>query len=244
MNRIITIIIVLILIIILYLLINLYANNIEVYEYDSGIKGINLLLIGGTHGNEPAGSVALTDLIKDLYSKKYKLNSGKITIINKANKLGLLFDNRYLLHRFVNRDLNRNYPRTASESPLDPISRKIIKYVDESDWVLDFHEGWGFIYENEGSMGSGIFPGKTKNSKIMANNILTSINSAIDDYNKFQLVYDVHPTIRSLKSYANYIGVNYILIETSGQNDIQSLDIRVNQVRFIIDFFLRFNDMI
>ena len=222
----------------------MYGNSIEVFEYDSKVKGINLLLIGGTHGNEPAGSVALTKLIDDLRNNNYRLKSGKITIINKPNKLGLLFDNRYLIHRFSNRDLNRNYPRNASENPLDPISKKIIKYVNESDWVLDFHEGWGFIYEEKGSMGSGIFPGKTKSSQIMANNILISINSAIDDHNKFQLIYDIHPTIRSLKTYANYMKINYILIETSGQGDIQSLDIRVDQVRFIIDFFLKFNDII
>jgi hypothetical protein len=93
-------------------------------------------------------------------------------------------------------------------------------------------------------MGSAIFPGNTPNSLTMSQNIQIGINNAIDGKNKFGLKEGVHPDYRSLKSYANYIGKDYILIETSGQNDIQPLDVRLEQVRFIIDFFLRFNDMI
>jgi hypothetical protein len=241
MNRIILFIIIFV---IFYIILQLYCNNIEVNVFDSNVKGINLLLVGGTHGNEPAGSVALTNFIKDLKDKKYILKSGKITIINKPNKLGLLFNNRHLLHRFINRDLNRNYPRNALEKALDPISKKIMNYVNKSDWVLDFHEGWGYIYENKGSMGSGIFPGNTPNSITMSKNIQIGINNAINGKNKFGLKEGIHPDIRSLKSYVNYLGINYVLIETSGQNDIQPLDVRLDQVRFIIDFFLRFNDMI
>jgi predicted deacylase len=229
---------------ILFIILQFYCNNIEVYEFDSKVKGIHLLLIGGTHGNEPSGSVALTKFIKEMKEKRYVLKTGKITIIPKPNKLGYLFNKRNLLHRFYNKDLNRNYPRNAKEKPLDPISAKIMDYVNKSNWILDFHEGWGYIYENKGSMGSGIFPGNTQNSITMANNILTSINSAINGENKFGLQEGIHPNIRSLKSYANYLQKNYILIETSGQNDIQPIHIRVEQILFIIDFFLRFNDMI
>jgi hypothetical protein len=238
------IIILFLILIILYIILQYYCNNIEVIEFDSKVKGINLLLIGGTHGNEPSGSVALTKFINDIKEEKYILKTGKITIIAKPNKLGILFNTRNLLHRLTNKDLNRNYPRNAKEKPLDPISAKIIQYVNKSDWILDFHEGWGYIYENKGSMGSGIFPGNTKDSITMAHNILTSINSAINSNNKFGLEEGIHPNIRSLKSYANYLEKNYILIETSGQNNIQPLEIRVQQVLFIIDFFLRFNDMI
>ena len=229
---------------ILFIILQYYCNNIEVYEFDSKVKGIHLLLIGGTHGNEPSGSVALFKFIKEMQDKKYNLKIGKITIIPKPNKLGLLFNKRNLLHRLYNKDLNRNYPRNAKEKALDPISAKIMDYVNKSDWILDFHEGWGYIYENKGSMGSGIFPGNTENSITMANNILTSINSAINSENKFGLEKEKHPDIRSLKSYANYLQKNYILIETSGQNDIQPIEIRVEQILYIIDFFLRFNDMI
>ena len=237
MNRIILIITICV---ISFITLQLYCNDIKVEVFDSNVKGINLLLIGGTHGNEPAGSVALTNFIKDIKDKKYILKSGKITIINKPNKLGLLFNNRHLLHRFINRDLNRNYPRNASEKALDPISKKIMIYVNKSDWVLDFHEGWGYIYDHKGSMGSGIFPGNTPNSLTMSQNIQIGINNAIDGKNKFGLKEGIHPDLRSLKSYANYIGKDYILIETSGQQGVQDLDVRTTQTRIVIDTVLNY----
>ena len=122
-------------IIILFFILQLYSNNIAIYEFDSNKPGLNILLIGGTHGNEPSGSVALLQFINSLKEKKYKLKIGKITIIPKPNKLGYIFNSRYLLHRFTNRDLNRNYPRNAYEKPLDPISAKIMHHVKKSDWI-------------------------------------------------------------------------------------------------------------
>lgn len=238
------ILIVFFIIIILFFILQIYSNDIAIYEFNSNKPGLNILIIGGTHGNEPSGSVALLQFIKSMKENKYKLKIGKITVIPKPNKLGYMFNNRFLLHRFVNRDLNRNYPRSANEKPLDPISAKIMRYVNNSDWILDFHEGWGYINEDKGSMGSGIFPGNSKNSIIMAKNILTSVNLAINGEKKFGYKEGIHPDLRTLKSYANYLDKNYILIETSGQNDIQPMTIRVEQIIFIIEFFLRFQDMI
>ena len=68
----------------------------------------------------------------------------QIIIIWNLNKLGLLFYRRLLLHKFSNRDLNRNYPSENNKIAKCILSRKIIKLVDNSDFILDFHEGWGF----------------------------------------------------------------------------------------------------
>jgi len=230
-------------IIILFLILQFYCNNIDIYEFDSNKPGINLLLIGGSHGNEPSGSVALLQFINSMKNEKYKLKNGKITVIPKPNKLGYIFNSRYLLHRFINRDLNRNYPRNVNEKALDPISAKIMHHVNKSDWILDFHEGWGYASEQKGSLGSGIYPSDSKNSIIMAQNILKSINLAING-NKFVYKENVNPNLRTLKSYANYLEKNYILIEITGQNNIQPIKIRSEQIIFIIQFFLRFHDMI
>jgi hypothetical protein len=244
MNRYILILVIIITIII-YTILQIYGNNIKIHTFDSGIPGINLFLIGGTHGNEPSGSVALTNFIEKINCGKIKLKRGKIVVIDKPNKLGILFNNRYLLHRIYNRDLNRNYPRNAKERPLDPISRTIVEQIHNSDWILDFHEGWGYINEQQGSMGSGIFPGKSKEARELGMVFQEVVNAEIDDkIKKFGLVNGIHPDIRSLKNFCDYIEKHYILIETSGQNDIQPLDIRVKQVDTIINLFLKSQDMI
>ena len=140
----------------------------------------------------------------------------------------------------TNRDLNRNFPRNKIETAEEPISKKIIDYVLQSDLIIDFHEGWGFHKINPESMGSGIYPGKTKFSILLSNELLNHINEYISDpLKKFSIEYNKHPDIKSLKNYVNFLGKDYILIETSGQDNIQPLHIRVEQDLKIINYSLK-----
>lgn len=41
--------------------------------------------------------------------------------------------------------------------------------------------------------------------------------------------------LNTLDYYCNSINKNYILIETSGQNNIQPLETRINQIMLVID---------
>jgi hypothetical protein len=228
---------ILITIIIIYYFIYNYANDIEIVTIDSMKTGPTILLIGSVHGNEPAGSVALYKFMNSL--KNNNIQSGKLFIIPCPNKLGLLFNSRWLLHRLNNRDLNRNFPRNEREIALDPISTKIMEYVIKSDLIIDFHEGWGFHKINPESMGSGIYPGDTKFSIVLANELLNNVNQYIQDpIKKFSIVYNKHPDIKSLKNFANYLGKDYILVETSGQDNIQPMDLRVKQDLQIIQYSL------
>lgn len=228
---------ILITIIIIYYFIYNYANDIEIVTIDSMKTGPTILLIGSVHGNEPAGSVALYKFMSIL--KNNNIQSGKLFIIPCPNKLGLLFNSRWLLHRLNNRDLNRNFPRNEEEIALDPISTKIMEYVIKSDLIIDFHEGWGFHKINPESMGSGIYPGDTKFSIVLANELINNVNQYIQDpIKKFSIEYNKHPDIKSLKNFANYLGKDYILVETSGQDNIQPMDLRVKQDLEIIQYSL------
>jgi len=230
---------ILITIIIIYYFIYNYANDIEIVTIDSMKTGPTILLIGGVHGNEPAGSVALYKFISIL-KKNNNIQTGKLFIIPCPNKLGLVFNSRWLLHRLNNRDLNRNFPRNKEEIALDPISAKIMEYVLKSDLIIDFHEGWGFHKINPESMGSGIYPADSKFSIILANELLNYVNQYIQDpIKKFSIVYNKHPDIKSLKNFANYLGKDYILVETSGQDNIQPMDLRVQQNLQIIYYSLK-----
>ena len=229
---------ILISIIIIYFFIYNYANDIEIFTIDSMKSGPTILLIGSVHGNEPAGSVALKTFMRSL--KTDSLTSGKLFVIPCPNKLGIIFNTRWLLHRLNNRDLNRNFPRNNREIAEDPISKKIMEYVTQSDLVIDFHEGWGFHKMNAESMGSGIYPGKTKFSIILSNELLNHVNKHITDpLKQFSIEYNKHPDIKSLKNYVNFLGKDYILIETSGQDNIQPLDVRVQQDLQIINYSLK-----
>jgi hypothetical protein len=226
-------------IIILYYLFYKYSTKLEFFTVDSKNPGPTLFLIGGTHGNEPAGSVGLNHIINEIKNGKIKIKYGKIIILAKANKSGLFFNSRFMLHNLFNGDLNRNYPINKNEKPRDYISKKITKIVDQADWIIDFHEGWGYARVNKKSMGSGIYPGKFEESINIANLLVKNINKQISNpKKKFIVLTGVHPNLNTLKNYAALQNKKYILIETTGQNNIQPLKVRKNQVINIVYNFL------
>ncbi|MCP4727901.1 MAG: succinylglutamate desuccinylase [bacterium] len=55
----------------------------DVYVFDSGVEGGSVLVLGGTHPNEPAGFIAAVLLIENL-----NLSKGKFFIIPRANASG------------------------------------------------------------------------------------------------------------------------------------------------------------
>lgn len=229
-------IIVICLIIIVYILLYNWANDIHIVILDSSVPGPTILLVGGTHGNEPAGSVAIEKLAKQI-----KLKRGKLVLVPRANKLGLLLNTRWLPHRMWYRDLNRNYPRVSGDYPVEPISQKIAGLAMEADFILDLHEGWGFNCIQPESLGSGLYPGDTKLSIELAPQIVSHLNKTISkDYKKFVVGYNNHPELNSLRSFCVLHNKNYILVETTGQNDIQQLDVRVQQHITVINYLLKF----
>jgi predicted deacylase len=233
--------IILILLIIYIILFN-WANNIYIHTINSHIQGPVLLIVGSTHGNEPAGTVCLEKLIHTgLHLKK-----GKIICIPRPNKLGYLLNMRCLPHRINNRDLNRNYPRQNGEEPKETICNKICQIAyNHADFILDLHEGWGFHKINNNSLGSGIYPGDTHRAIGISYRIADIINLQINNpYKKFTVGLNNHPELNSLRSFANYIKKDYILIETTGQNNIQPIEIRRDQMLFIIKQLLIHLDMI
>ncbi len=62
------------------------CGNADIFTIDSGKPGPSLLIIGGTHGNEPASQVAAT-----LFLENATVSSGKVFILTEANKCGLNF---------------------------------------------------------------------------------------------------------------------------------------------------------
>lgn len=217
---------------------SLITNSINQIEYliiDSKIEGPTLLLIAGTHGNEPAGTVGLEQFAKS----NINISKGKIIMIPRVNKIGLFLGTRWGFNSFFPIDYNRNYPSSVHEIATDHINRQIINYTQYADFTVDFHEGWGFNITEPDSMGSGIYPSNTELAKKIAENTLHKLNLDITEFNKkFTINFDSPRIINSLDSYFHTHKKNYLLIETSGQNDIQPLNLRVKQVLTVIDVVL------
>jgi len=226
-------------------------ESLNIYEYDSNISGTKIVIIGGTHGNEPSGSETIKELIKNLNNNKIKIKSGKLILIPEVNYCALRIGIRFIP---LIGDLNRKYPFKKYKTTC-PITLKIMDSIKDADFILDFHEGWGFHRVNKESMGSTITPTTTELSYILANNMLNKINKTIDDdKKKFSVFTDKKELLSneyyskgddikgSLRHYANLLNKNYILIETTGQNNIQPLEIRKSQCNlFITELLSHFN---
>lgn len=133
-------IILLIIICLISFFITEHINQINPIIIDSGNKRNVLLLIGGTHGNEPVGSFGLINFSKS----NIKLSRGKIIIIHDVNKLGLFFNIRFGFDGFISVDYNRQYPSNINKKSNNFINNEILKYIEMADFILDFHEGWGY----------------------------------------------------------------------------------------------------
>jgi hypothetical protein len=222
-------------------------NKIIVYKYGSGDKKI--VILAGVHGNEPAGPITINKLIEEKYFEKLPriiLTTFKIIIIPRANEWGLTFGSRYG-PTIIRRDINRNF---RDENNHTKISKVIAKYVDDAFLVLDFHEGWGYGAENKGSIGSSISPIYNKHNKWvreLSEDMQNKLNENIFEmHKKFKILDEIdcnkQDEVKDMLSCRSYRkNTNYILIETSGQNNIQPMYIRELQIRTIVD--LSFNKL-
>tara|TARA_Y100000310_G_scaffold16722_1_gene16644 strand:- start:17800 stop:18597 length:798 start_codon:yes stop_codon:yes gene_type:complete len=206
---------------------------VKVLETDSGKSGPTLLIVGGTHGNELAGTVAMRSVMKEFQEKKRHLSKGKIQWVPAANPCGLARNERNIPgnpQRLA--DLNRNYMHNGG--CLGPLAKQICPLVRRAQFVLDFHEGWGFHKVHSTSYGSTLIPGTTSPSKRVAKQVVEALNDTIaQDWKQFE-VLDVEAPDGTLRAYCNVEQVPYILVETSGQNDIQPLNVRQAQCETII----------
>jgi len=249
---IITFIIIIVFLLILYIFFftRYICTNLDYYIYDSQKPGSTIMIIGGTHGNEPAGSESIKELIKDINLKKIILNHGKLILVPEVNYCALKLKIRYILGIG---DLNRKYPKLLNEQISSSINNKIIELARQSDFILDFHEGWGFHHANKDSIGSTITPNNTSESITLAKDFLETINKTIvEDKKKFTILTNNEDLLKldkygysssteikgSLRYYLNLLNKNYILIETTGQDNIQKIDLRKQQAKIFINLLL------
>lgn len=225
-------ILIFIIICILYYQYYKWGNDIEIFTFDTHVPGPNILIVSGTHGNEPAGRIVIEEFLKNDYFKQFK--KGKIYVIPRTNKSGSMVGMRYMLHNLLFPDLNRNYNDDGKE----PISQRIINLIKEKqiDFILDFHEGWGFHTQNKKSIGSTL-SATTPLSMSLAQNIINTLNSDIPVNKKFVL-NGQKDHLFTLRNYAKKKQIHYLLVETTGQNRIQPIDIRKKQVTYILNYIL------
>lgn len=206
--------------------------------YDSGVPGPCIGILTGVHGNEPAGAHTLQTLVESGYFAKIK--RGSVRILHRANPIGLRFGIR---GRILRGDLNRVF-----ETPLTDIDGlTIAKFFSPCTLIIDFHEGWGFHQIQPDSLGSTVMANSTE-SQIVAQQLVHDLNTTPQmqrsDPRKLFLTLPYQMACDIPTTYSCYLRnlpapKHHILVETSGQNDVQPLQIRQFQITTLINSLLR-----
>jgi hypothetical protein len=236
------------LIIVTFIILVHYSNesftDSTTWIYDTGIQGPCIGVLAGMHGNEPAACYELQKLIESGWFSQIK--QGSVRVIPVANPNGLRFNmrNNFLL------DMNRQF---HEDGPMTKDASYILDFFKPCDIIIDFHEGWGFHQISPESLGSTIMPNSQK-SRFIANKLVHDLNQdplmidLITQNNKKAWV-SLEPKraceiTTTLSCYYKRRDKNHILVETTGQNNIQPLNIRQNQVRVILTSLLKQMNML
>ena len=218
--------------------------DLHVFHYETGIPGPCVGMIGGVHGNEPSGTVGLSQFIRDLTQSDSLdtpiVKRGSMVIVPAVNQCGLFLNTRHQPYVMVDHeDINRNF---TEEGGIDVKSRAILSVLSHCDFILDFHEAWGYYYDNQGSIGSTLSP-TTEYAATISGKAVSKINKSLPESEQPRKLYQVRrgescDVTSSLQCHMFNNGRHYILTETSGQEDIQPIELRAAHVRDVIDVTL------
>lgn len=109
--------------------------TLNVTVFNNG-PGPTMLLIGGVHGDEIEGPIALQKLSQTLNVEDL---CGRVIILPVANPLAFRAHSRFAPEDGL--DLNRSFPGDPDGSPTQVIAAFITKLIDKADSVFDFHAG-------------------------------------------------------------------------------------------------------
>lgn len=204
-----------------------YSTEIVIKQ--SSIPGPAVMVLGGVHGNEPAGSLAAKTI------SQLTVVKGTLIVIPRVNKLALQNSVRTLDHIG---DVNRAYPGRPDGTPAEQIAFAIdellLKY--KVTMLIDLHEGRAFHRLDKSSVGQTILFAANERSALLAMDAADHINRRISERNKqFSLV--AHPVPKSGAHHAaERYGIAAFTLETAGT---QQLAKRVNQHISLVTYLLQ-----
>ena len=129
-----------------------------IFHFNSENQGDAVMILGGTHGNEPAGFEAAYRLIQQFSNSDLKM--GEIFIIPEANRVADSLNSRRIpVPKGVDIEkgnLNRCYPGNPDGLPMEQLAYQITQFIKEHeiDLFLDLHESPKFHLESKDEKGS------------------------------------------------------------------------------------------
>lgn len=191
---------------------------------DSGTPGPCILIVGGVHGDEPAGVQAIRELAEGPVPKR-----GRLVLVAVANPPAVAAKIRSIS---TETDLNRAFGTEGADGDTGKQARALWSLLDkeEIDWVLDLHEASDFHRQDETKVGQSlIFPSAPAAADLVLT-VLDEINQQVEPDLAF--TYLSPPQSGSLvQEVWEQLGVPGLIVETAKQ---QELSVRVAQHRLVV----------
>lgn len=209
-----------------------------VYVHNSGVPGPTVMIVGGVHGNETAGYRA-AGIVADELTGAYKIKKGTLVVLPKAHKPAVNIGSR----TYNGNDLNRDFPRSSTESADTYLARQIYSVVKnyDVDYLIDLHEGYDYVKNpDNGSVGQSIIYYPRGNGSAIASKIKSNLNASISSsYRQFSVLR--YPVTGSLaRASGQYLGVTSFIFETSQK---QTLSTRISQQQTAVKTLLSYLGM-
>ena len=210
----------------------------EWFSVEGKDPGPTVLITGGIHGNEPAGSHAADQI------RHWPILRGKLIVVPRVNRAGLKARTRWL-PEFKDdeglRDLNRNFPKAEQTGAVTSLARALWQFVKEQkpDLVVDLHEGFDFHISNPKSVGSSIIFSASPKRMKLASQMLSAVNATVTDaQRKFELLSKSGAAKGSLvRAATDSLGIDAFILETTYKN--QAVSLRARQHRTMVASLLR-----
>ncbi|MCF6270195.1 MAG: succinylglutamate desuccinylase/aspartoacylase family protein [Melioribacteraceae bacterium] len=201
------------------------------FIFDSGISGKNVMILGGTHGNEPAGYEAALRLLEQLENKLPK--SGKVILIPLANKQSIINKSRRIPvpdgADYERGNLNRCYPGKESGLPMEQMAYEIEQLTREHkvNVFIDIHEARFFHLDTpkkskrKKGLGQTIIYYPNEKASWIVMNLIDTINETID-VSEEQFSAIERPILNSAAWWAGkYLEIPGFTFETTQKMDLE-----------------------
>ncbi|MFP6739282.1 MAG: BPL-N domain-containing protein [Planctomycetota bacterium] len=201
------------------------------YVIESGVDGPVVLITGGMHGNEPAGSRAAEQIVH------WKITRGRVVIAPRTNTPGLKANTRFMpgVDKPAN-NLNRNFPATGAPDQARSVPGKALWELARKvkpGWVFDLHEGFDFNIANKGSVGSSVIYLDSPGTRKVATLLIDEVNSTITDPKRKFVHISGGPVNTGLaRACIDRLGSKGFILETTFNR--QPLSLRVRQHRLMV----------
>lgn len=109
--------------------------TIEVHQFHALKPGPRLLVMGGVHGNETAGPIAIRQVLAEFAEGRRELERGVLSFVPVANPVAWA-----LTRREGDRNLNRDFrPSISPETAEDRVASRLAPILAQHDVLVDLH---------------------------------------------------------------------------------------------------------